>query len=403
MRVIIVGSGIAGITAARTIREQSPDTKIEIYTEEEDHYYPRPQLIELLAERVPLERVFLYNEQWYRDRGIAIHLRARVEGLEPERGQIILRNGAKAGYDRLLLATGARPHLPQIPGIEHEGIFTLRTVRDALALKGGAQGAKELLVIGGGLLGLEAARAICAATGARAYVLERREWPLSRQLDRQSGELLMERLREMDVEIITAAQSKGILGDGRVREVELADGRTIEGDLVLITTGIQPNSELAQQAGLKVNRGVTVDQHLQTSAPEVYAAGDVAEFKGRIYGIIPAALDQARTAALNIVGQEAKYRGTVPFNTLQVAGIELFSVGEINPQGEGYEEQRLRDEERGIYKRLVFKDGKLVGAILLGTKKNSVQLARLIASGRDLADYKQGLLADDFDFKGLLG
>jgi len=402
MKVIIIGNGIAGVTAARTLREQDPEVEIEIYTEEEHHFYPRPQLIELLAERVSPERAILYNESWYRDRGIVVHLKSPVVELEPEWGRIALQDGTKVGYDKLLLATGARPYLPEIPGIDREGVFTLRTLGDALKLQETAKSAKELIVIGGGLLGLEAARALCATTGVQAYVLERRGWPLSRQLDREGGALLMERLREMNVEIVTEAQSVQILGEGRVRGVELSDGRVIDGDLVLITTGIKPNGELAQQAGLEVNRGIIVDWHLQTSAPEIYAAGDVAEFDGKVYGIIPAALEQARVAALNISEQETEYTGTVLSNTLHVAEVALFSVGEVAPPPDAsYEGLRAQDEEGGTYKKLVFKDDRLVGAILLGTKKNSVQLARLIATGRELSGYREELLTEDFDFKRL--
>ena len=273
----------------------------------------------------------------------------------------------------------------KVEGLDQEGIFTLRRLEEAQALKERAREAKELVVIGGGLLGLEAAQALCASTGVHAYVLERRGWPLSRQLDRRGGELLMDRLRKMGVEIVTEAQS----------------GRIIDGDLVLIATGIKPNAELAQEAGLEVNRGVVVDERLQTSASGVYAAGDVVEFDGRVYGIIPAALEQARVAALAALGKEAEYRGTVPSNALHVARIELFSAGEVDPAEAGYEVVRVEDEERGVYKKLVFKGDRLVGAILLGTKKNAVHFARLIASGWELPGYREKLLAEDFDFKAL--
>jgi len=402
MKVVIIGNGIAGTTAARTLRDQDSELEIEIYTCEEHHHYPRPQLIEFLADRIPKERIFLHDERWYRDRRIEVHLKTPVAGLELEHGRIALEGGARVAYDKLLLATGARPFVPELPGVTNEGVFTLRTIKDALTLKERAHKAKGMIVIGGGLLGLEAAQALCTSTGIHAYVLERRGWPLSRQLDRRGGELLMQRLREMGVEIVTEAQSAQILGDGRVRGVELADGRMIDGDLVLIATGIKPNDELAREAGLEVNRGIVVDEHLQSSAPGVYAAGDVAEFNGRVYGIIPAALEQARVAALNILEQGAEYQGTVPSNTLHVAGIELFSAGEVDPPpGTGCEEIREQNEERGIYKKLVFRGGKLVGAILLGTKRNALHFARLIAESRDLSGYRRELLADDFDFKSL--
>jgi nitrite reductase (NADH) large subunit len=398
VKVVIVGNGIAGITAARTIRENRPTAQVEIYTEEDCHYYPRPQLIELLAGRTSLEHVFPYNEGWYRERQITVHLESPVVGLKPERGEIELGSGQRVGYDRLLLATGARPAVPEIPGIRRDGALTLRTLRDALGLQAKVKAAKEIVVIGSGLLGLEAACAL-SSSGVRARVLERQGWPLSRQLDRQGGELLMERLRERGVEVVTGARCSCILEDGR--GVELADGRVIEGSLILIAAGVKPNRELGQAAGLRADRGIIVDEHLRTSAPGIYAAGDVAEFQGKLYGIIPAALEQARVAALNIARQEASYRGTISSNTLQVSGIDLFSAGEVDPQGEGYEAARLLDEEKGIYKKLLFKGGRLVGVILLGTKKNATHFAQLIAEGRDLSGYEEDLLAEDFDFKGL--
>ncbi|MGQ9478008.1 MAG: NAD(P)/FAD-dependent oxidoreductase [Candidatus Bipolaricaulia bacterium] len=404
MRVVIVGNGVAGITAARTIRESRPEAQIEVYTAEDCHYYPRPQLIELLAGQIAVEQAFLYDERWYRERNIEVHLASPVEGLDPNRGELKLRSGEKVGYDCLLLATGARPALPEeLPGIDQEGVFTLRILADALRLRERAAVAaakkKEMIVLGGGLLGLEAASALASSIGVRPLVLERRGWPLSRQLDRQGGELLMRLLRGKGVEVVTEAECASILEGAR--GVALVDGRLIEGDFVLVAAGIEPNCALAGEAGLKVNKGIIVDEHLRTSAPGVYAAGDAAEFQGKVYGIIPAAIDQAKVAALNIIGKEATYRGTIPSNTLKVSGLDLFSAGEVDPKGDGYEELRLLDTDRGVYKKLVFRGGRLVGAILLGTKKNAVHFARLIATSRDLSGYKEELLADDFDFRRL--
>jgi nitrite reductase (NADH) large subunit len=401
VRVVIVGNGVAGVTAARAIRESCPEAEIEIYTAEEWHYYPRPQLIELLAGRIGPEQAFLYDERWYRERGIKVHLASPVEELDPKRGELGLKGGKRVSYDRLLLATGARAALPAVPGITQEGVFTLRTLADALRLRERAKAAKRMVVLGGGFLGLEAASALASSTGVRPLVLERQSWPLSRQLDRQGGELLMRLLREKGVEVVTEARSAAILEGAR--GVELADGRLIAGDFVLATAGIEPECGLARAAGLAVNKGIIVDERLQTSVPGIYAAGDAAEFAGKVYGIIPAALEQAKVAALNIVGQEASYRGTVPSNTLKVSGLDLFSAGEVNPQAQdgGYKELRLVDEAHGTYKKLVFKEGRLVGAILLGTRKNAAQLARLIASGQDLSGYEEALLAGEFDLKGL--
>ena len=211
-----------------------------------------------------------------------------------------------------------------------------------------------------------------------------------------------ELIEAMGIEVASNASSQAILGDGLATGVLLQDGRRIEGDLILISAGVRCNVRLAQEAGLEVNRGVVVDEHLRTSADDIYAAGDVAEFQGRVYGIIPACLEQARVAAANMLGREqVEYQGTIPSNVLQVVGIDCASIGVVHPpEGGGYRE--LRKSEAGVYKKLVLKDGRLVGAILLGDRKDVAPISRLIRAEADVSRYVERLLDDDFDWKGLL-
>jgi len=417
MKFVIIGNGVAGVTAARALSEAGAE--VEVYTQEVHHYYPRPRLQEFLTGEIELEELPFYPPAWYEERDISVYLRAEVVGLDPAWKRINLTDGRQVLYDRLLLATGSRPFVPPIEGVGQDGVFTLRTVEDALAIKKWAAGAKRAVVVGGGLLGLEAAR-VLMALGLGVAVLEQGPYLLSRQLDAEGGTLLRELIEAMGIEVVLEASSQAILGDGTsplppsipptlggrgagglASGVLLQDGRRIEGDLILISAGVRCNVRLAQEAGLEVKRGVVVDEHLRTSAEDIYAAGDVAEFRGRAYGIIPAAIEQARAAARNMLGEEVAYEGTIPSNTLQVMGIDCTSIGVVNPPaGEGYQE--LRKSEGGVYKKLVLQEGRLVGAILLGDKKDIGPISRLVKVGSDVSRYAERLLDGDFNWKKLL-
>ncbi len=397
-RFVIIGNGVAGITAARAL--SGSGNEVEIYTQETHHYYPRPRLQKFLAGEIELAELPLYPPSWYERRGITVHLGTEVVGLDPRAKRIALADGRQVSYDRLLLATGSRPFIPPIEGMDKGGVFTLRTIEDALAIKRWAEGAERAVIVGGGLLGLEAARAL-TVLGLGVTVLERGPYLLRRQLDAEGGGLMRELIEAMGIGVILEASSQAILGDGQASGVLLQDGRRIEGDLILISAGVRCNVALAQEAGLEVSRGVVVDEHLRTSAGDIYAAGDVAECQGRVYGIIPASLEQAKTAALNMLGEDAAYQGTIPSNVLQVVGIDCASIGVVHPpEGEDYQE--LRKSGAGVYKKLVLKDGRLVGAILLGDRKDVAPISRLIRMGTDVSRYVERLLDDDFDWKGLL-
>jgi nitrite reductase (NADH) large subunit len=414
MTFVIIGNGVAGITAARYLSEAGAE--VEVYAQEAHHYYPRPRLQKFLAGEIELEELPLYPPAWYEKRGISVHLGIEVVELDPRAKRIALAactersrsNGRQVPYDRLLLATGSRPFVLPIEGVDKGGVFTYRTIEDALAIKRWAcpelgrraEGAERAVIVGGGLLGLEAARAL-TELGLGVIVLERGPYPLQRQLDAEGGALLRELIAAMGIEVVLEASSQAILGDGQATGVLLEDGRRIEGELILISAGVRCNVRLAQEAGLEVNRGVVVDEHLCTSAEDIYAAGDVAEFQGQVYGIIPACLEQAKVAALNMLGEGVAYEGTIPSNTLQVVGIDCTSIGVIHPpEDEGYQE--FRKAEGGVYKKLVLKDGRLVGAILLGNRKDVVPISQLIRRGADVSLYAGRLLDDDFDWKRLL-
>jgi nitrite reductase (NADH) large subunit len=328
-----------------------------------------------------------------------------VTGIEPDEHQLTLAGGGTVGYDRLLLATGGRSWIPPVEGTDKSGVFALRTLEDAMSIAGRGREAQQAVVVGCGLLGLEAGRAL-QALGLGVSMIEFMPRLLPRQLDDEGAAVLQRIMEGMGLRIFLNASAETILGSDGVDGVRLKDGREIDAQLVLFATGMRSDTDLARLAGLDVDRGIVVDEHMRSSAQDIYAAGDVAAFHGRIHGIVPAAIAQARVAAANMAGTDsAAYSGTTPSTTLKVSGIDLTSLGTILPE-EGREEeyQELRDEDpdRGVYRKLVLRGGSIVGAIMLGDKASVRPVTRLIEHGVDVSEHAGRLLEPDFDLQALL-
>jgi len=399
---IIVGNGIAGITAAQTIVRADPAADVHIFGAEPYPYYRRPLLWEFIADQTEQEALFFRPKAWYTERGIHLHLGVRVTGLNPQAHSLILADGSNVEFDRLLLATGCRPFIPPFEGVDKKGVFTLRSIEDAISIKEYAQGVSTAAIIGGGLLGIETARAL-TSLNINVSVIEFMPHLLPLQLDTEGAQALQSLLESMGLHILTGASTEAILGDELPTGVRIKDGRVVDAELVLISTGVRPRIELAREAGMDVNRGVVVDQQMCTSAADIYAAGDVAEFEGTIYGIIPAAIDQARVAAANMVASgSATYNGTVLSTTLKVAGAELTSMGEYLIEGDEYTQLRQTDEGTGTYRKIVLREGRIVGAILLNDKSRVAPVSQLIKLGTDVSTHTNLLLNDDFELKSLL-
>ena len=408
-RYVIVGNGVAGVTAAQSIVRADPAAEVHIFGAEPHPYYQRPRLWEFIAGQIEQDALYFRPLEWYAARGIQVQLGIQVTALDPQAHSLALADDSRVEYDRLLLATGGRAFVPSFDGADKKGVFTLRSLDDALAIKRQTQGASTAAVIGGGLLGLETARALRTA-GLEVTVIEFVPHLLPRQLDAEGAQVLQSLLEAQGLRILTGAATETILGHERATGVRLRDGGLVDGELVLISTGIRSRVELAREAGLEVNHGVVVDEQLRTSATDVYAAGDVAEFEGVVYGIIPAAIEQAQVAAANMVsspstssgrGGSATYGGTVPTTTLKVVGIDLTCLGEATATGDEFIVLREVDPASGVYRRLTLHDGKIVGAILLGDTRNVQPLKQLIATGCDVSTYRDRLLDESFDLKSL--
>ncbi len=394
MKFVIIGCGVAGVNAATILRKNDTDAEISIYTDEDHLYYPRPRLYEVISGQKQPEDLYSFPSKFYEKQRISVHLMKKAIRLNTAEKTIMFEDGSRTDYDKLLLANGAHPFVPPMKGIGKKGFFTLRTMEDALSIRERVMKTRRAIVVGEGLLGLELAVSLRKA-GQDIIVIGLYPRLLPKQLDQEASEILKKYLERLGINLVLNAVTKEILGKDEVDGVSLEDGRKFEGEIVVAATGVRPNIDLASSAGIKTATGIVVDQHLQTSVDDIYAAGDAIEFNGQVYGMIPPALEQARIAAVNIMGKEEQvYRGTVHAMTLRLAEISLTSMGLVNPEGPDYEEIKMDNKKDSVYKKLVLQQGRIVGAIILGKKEDTSSIRRLMEQGTDVSKQKNTLLDD---------
>ncbi|MCF8109275.1 MAG: FAD-dependent oxidoreductase [Desulfohalobiaceae bacterium] len=385
---VIVGNGVAGTTAAENVRRFDPDGPITILTDEEMPFYYRLRLNEYLAGDVPEEKLFGKKEGWYQDNRIDLKLGLTVVSGDPEQKVLRTADGQTFSYDVLLLANGSHSFVPPIQGADTQGVFTLRTLQDYRDTLAYARDVQKVVLIGGGLLGLEAGHGLLKQ-GKDVQVVEFFPRLLPRQLDDEGAKRLRLILEEKGFTFYLGAKTSEIAGQERVESVRLEGGASLEAGLALISAGIRPNLEPAQSMGIEVDRGIKVDSHLRTSCKDVYAAGDVAEFRRMNYGIWPAAMEQGQMAGLNMAGQESLYQGTTMANTLKVLGVELGSAGNIDSDNKL---QAVMVAKERIYKKIVIDDqDKIAGCIMLGDTTGFNKVVRFMGEGRKFSDIKEQL------------
>jgi nitrite reductase (NADH) large subunit len=371
---LIIGNGVAGTTAAENIREKDPDGRITIVTDEDFPYYYRIRLNEFICGEISEEGLLAKKTTWYEENRIELRAGLLVTGGDPAKREVATADGGTLSYDALLLATGSHSFIPPIPGADTEGVFTLRTIEDARKIIKYAQKSKTVVLIGGGLLGLEAGNAL-RKIGKKVTVVEFCPHLLPRQLDKRGAERLTKMMEGMGFSFRVGAATQEIVGSDSVKSVLLKGGESLPADMVLLSAGVRSNIELANMLKLKTEKGIVVDSKMRTSQPEIFAAGDVAEFDKTLYGIWPAALEQGKVAGSVMAGGSEIYAGTTMANKLKVAGIDLGSAGEIDSEGK-YDSQV---EEKGdVYKKFVIDNNHLIGVIMLGDTKGFASMIKAI-------------------------
>jgi NADPH-dependent 2,4-dienoyl-CoA reductase/sulfur reductase-like enzyme/ferredoxin len=404
-RVIVIGNGIAGITAADYVRRNHPECSIDVVADETHQLYNRMAITRLIYGRSAMQGLYLNADSWCESRAVTEWLNTRAVAIERDAQEIVLGTDERLGYDRLILATGSASYVPPIAGWGAPGTYVLRSAADALAIRSYAQlnRARRGVVAGGGLLGLEAAYAL-HKLGLSTTVLERSDRLLRRQLDERAAQLLQRYIEGVGISVWTDAETAAVSRNGRVNGVLLKDARLAPADLLIVAAGIAPNVDLARDAGLECNRGVVVDEHMRTSDASILAAGDVAEFRGQVSGLWPAAVEQARVAAEAAVLEDTSpYSGTVPVTVLKVVGVELTSIGEIEASSARDELVVHEDEATLRYGKLVIRDGTIVGAILLGYSREVAHVTSAVKQAWDIGAVLDELRAGRWDVLERLG
>ncbi|ARP93977.1 assimilatory nitrite reductase large subunit [Bordetella genomosp. 13] len=393
-RLVVVGNGMAGIRTLEELLGLAPDLyDITVFGAEPHPNYNRILLSPVLAGQQAFQDIVLNDLDWYRRHGIDLRLDCKAVRIDRARRMVHGADGSQAPYDRLLLATGSRPYMLPVPGRDLQGVIGFRDAADVGRMIAAAERGGEAVVIGGGLLGLEAASGL-AARGMRVSVVHLGQALLDRQLDVHAAQLLQHSLQARGLRFLMGRQTQALLddGNGHVRGVRLADGEEISADLVVMAVGIRPDTGLAEQCGLRVDRGVVVSDTLQTYDPRIYAVGECASHRGACYGLVAPLFEQARVAANHLALHGiGRYPGSVTSTRLKVTGVELYSAGDF-AGGDGAEFIVLSDARAGIYKKLVVKDDRLVGACLYGDTDNSAWYFRLIREGQPIGALRDALM-----------
>jgi nitrite reductase (NADH) large subunit len=389
--LVVVGNGMA---AARLVDELAKAAlgryAIAVIGDEPRLAYNRVLLSSVLAGETASHDIELRPASWWRDRGVTLKYGCVATEIDVGRRELKIANEESIGFSRLVLATGSTPLRLNVPGAGLAGVHTFRDSRDVDLLLTLAAQRKRVVVIGGGLLGLEAAYGLAKA-GASVTLLHLMDRLMERQLDAPAAELLKSLVERKGIKILLNANTARLHGERRVEGIELTDGRRIDADAVIFAAGIRPNIALAKEAGIPVGRGIVVDDCLQTGAPDIFALGECAEHRGICYGLVEPAYEQARVLAQHLAGCAAAYSGSVVATNLKVSGVSVFSAGDFIG-AEGSEAIVLNDVRHGTYKKLVIADGRLIGAVLVGDVGDALWYLELIRSREPIAGIRNRMM-----------
>lgn len=364
---VIIGGGIAALSAAENIRKRDTTGLITMLTEEGFLPYYRPMLSDLLSEDLSDDRLYIRSKEWYEEKDIKVITSCKVNNIDTKAKNITTEDSQEFAYDKLIIATGARSNIPPITGADKAGVYSLRNMADALEIKAAFKNTKKAVVVGGGVLGLEAVWEM-VSLGIEVSVVEFSNRIMPRQLDADFSQKLQELMEAKGVKLHLDVATEEITGDVKVTGVKLNNGTVIEADLVLLSTGVKPNTELAAAAGIDVKQGIVVDEKMRTSVADVLAVGDVAQFGERVIGLWPVSMEMGKIAASTVTGDWLEYQQPVLSTLLKAFDTDIFSVGEVNWAEGECRIVEVRDPKNNYYKRSYIKDGVLKGEIIMGSE-----------------------------------
>ena len=393
-RLVLIGNGMAGVRTVEELLKIKPDHyDITIFGAEPHPNYNRILLSPVLAGEMGIKDIILNELDWYAENNITLHTGKQVKTIDRVKRKVIADDGTEESYDRLLIATGSTPFMLPIPGNDLPGVIGYRDIKDTDEMIDAAARHKHAVVIGGGLLGLEAANGL-KLRGMDVTVVHLGPWLLERQLDEVAGRMLQKSLEDKGLKFLLQTQTEALIQgeSGRVAAIRFKDGLQIPADLVVMAAGIRPNYALAEASGIYCNRGIVVNDTMQTYDPKVYAVGECVSHRGIAYGLVAPLFEQAKVAANHLAGYGiGRYTGSVTSTKLKVTGIDLFSAGDYMG-GKDTEEIVLNDPHGGVYKKLVIKDNRLVGGVMYGDTADGPWYFQLLKDKRDIHDIRDSLI-----------
>lgn len=389
--LVIIGNGMAAAKLVEELNARSLGRfAVCVVGDEPRLAYNRVLLSSVLAREVSQGDIELKSGDWWRAHGVTLLYGQRATAIDADIRRVRLANGATLPFAKLVLATGSKAIRLNVPGMDMAGVITFRDLSDVASMEQAAKTHKQAAVIGGGLLGLEAAYGLAKA-GMQVSVIHLMDRLMERQLDARASSMLKAAVEAKGIAVHLNAETAAVKGHHRAGKVLLKDGREITADLVVVAAGIRANSDLAATAGLDINRGIVVDDHMQTSRADIYAIGECAEHRGACYGLVEPAYEQARVLAAHLAGGKAAYTGSVLATNLKVSGVNVYSAGDFMG-APGTENIVLSDPGLGSYKKLVLKDGKLVGAVLFGDTVDGLWYSELIRTGAPVGAMRSDLV-----------
>ena len=391
-RLVVIGNGMAGVACVEQVLKHTREFDITIFGDETHVNYNRIMLSSVLAGEKDFDDIILNGIDWYRNNRIDARLGVRVDGIDTAAKIVRDSDGREVAYDKLIIATGSSAFIPRIEGVNKKNVFVFRTLDDAKQLLEISGKGVRAAVIGGGLLGLEAARGL-QVQGCDVTVVHLFETLMERQLDTVGGDYLRRKIEALGVRVLCGKSTERLAGNGHVEGLLFTGGEELEADVVVIAAGIRPNTDLARKAGLRVNRGIVVDDHMQTSDPDVFAVGECTEHNGQLFGLVAPLFEQGKVLAAALAGnRESKFSGSSPAAKLKIMGVEVFSAGDLDESKDGVETVKYEDPALGIYKKLLLRDGKLQGVILVGDSSDDHRYVEWLKSAKDLSSQRKHLL-----------